>query len=210
MVSLPEGREEYYEVRDLDSESLSPIHRAARFIYLNRFCFNGLYRTNFKGKFNVPYGAYKSGKLPSLEHLKSCAGLLKKAELIQADFRKTLSVVEKGDFVYLDPPYAVSTRRMFVEYGAQQFSLDDLDILVGQLRILDRRGAIFVLSYADLKESRKVFRNWKTRRILTRRNMAGFSAARKSQFEVYVTNSDFFDTRIIKPSRFPQIPLPYS
>lgn len=188
LTSIPKGRSHYNEVRELNPKFLTPIKRAARFIYLNRYCFNGIYRTNSKGKFNVPYGGEKSGALPTLEHLKKSARCLKRATLMCADFRETLAKVQKGDFVYLDPPYAVSNRRVFVEYAANPFSVSDISVVGKLLREIHRKGATFVLSYADCTEARKTFSKWQVRRILTRRSIAGFLGARRNQYELCVTN----------------------
>lgn len=189
LQSLPKGRNYYYKVRKINPSTLKPIARAARFIYLNRFCFNGLYRTNSKGHFNVPYGAFKSGALPTAQHLRSSAKQLKSATLRCADFRQTLAAVRKGDFIYLDPPYAVSTRRVFVEYSAKPFLVSDIADLETILERIDKSGATFVLSYADCPEARKAFAKWRTTRVLTRRNVAGFLGARKKEYELCVTNA---------------------
>jgi DNA adenine methylase len=188
LVSIPKGRSHYKKVRKVKPASLRSIKRAARFIYLNRYCFNGLYRTNSKGEFNVPYGGKRSGTIPTLDHLKNSAACLKRATLMCADFRKTIQKVRKGDFVYLDPPYAVSNRRVFVEYAAKPFSVSDLAVLKRLLTRIDKKGATFVLSYAYCDEARKAFSSWQARRILTRRSVAGFHGARRNQYELCVTN----------------------
>lgn len=198
LTSIPKGRSHYNEVRQLNPKSLKPIKRAARFIYLNRYCFNGIYRTNSKGEFNVPYGGKKSGALPTLEHLKKSARCLKRARLMCADFRETLAKVQKGDFVYLDPPYAVSNRRVFVEYAANPFSVSDIFVVGKLLRKIHRKGATFVLSYADCTEARKTFSKWQVRRILTRRSIAGFLGARRNQYELCVTNFRAIDLHKLK------------
>jgi DNA adenine methylase len=186
--SIPKGKKHYNELRETDPATLGPIMRAARFIYLNRYCFNGLYRTNSKGEFNVPYGGGKTGALPSAEQLRNSARLLKRAKLVSWDFRRTLERVRKGDFVYLDPPYAVGNRRVFVEYGAKPFTLKDVTALGKLLRRISRKGAKFVLSYADCSEAREAFSKWKVRRIRTRRSVAGFLGARRDHYELCVTN----------------------
>jgi len=188
LSSMPKGRRQYYRIRNCNPAELTRIRRAARFLYLNRFCFNGLYRTNRRGQFNVPYGAHKAGPIPSLSQLRSCAAMLKRTQLISEDFRNTLSLITKGDFVYLDPPYAVAKRRVFTEYGAKIFTVYDLEELEEHLREIDRRGGYFVLSYADCSEARRVFQNWTTRRIQTRRSVAGFLGARRKQYEICATN----------------------
>ncbi|OQW29913.1 MAG: hypothetical protein A4E19_11205 [Nitrospira sp. SG-bin1] len=188
LSSMPKGKLYYNEMRETDPASLGSIMRAARFIYLNRFCFNGLYRTNSKGKFNVPYGGVKSGSIPSSEQLKKCAALLHRAELVSWDFRKTLAKAKKGDFVYLDPPYAVGNRRVFVEYGKQLFSEKDIKALRRILERISKKGVKFVLSYADCSEARKEFSKWSMRRMRTRRSVAGFLGARRNHYELCVTN----------------------
>lgn len=185
------GRAAYYKLRAMSGHG-DATWLAARFIYLNRFCFNGLYRTNFLGEFNVPYGAPKNDHLPSLKQLHACAQLLSRARLVHNDFRRPLGMVERGDFVYMDPPYAVSRRRVFVAYSKEPFSTKDLIDLATWLEEIDRRGASFVLSYADSHEARSLFGRWKRRRFAVRRNMAGFSGARRNHYELFVSNIKHF------------------
>ena len=93
--------------------------RAARFIYLNRYCFNGIYRTNLKGQFNVPYSGDGCGALPQNEVFQRCSRRLRGARFVSGDFEAVLSQAEKGDLVYMDPPYAVRAQRVFREYGPE-------------------------------------------------------------------------------------------
>ena len=104
LVEMPNTPADYYRIRALSPEKLSNIQRGCQVIYLNRFCFNGVYRTNRQGKFNVPRGR-DTGEMPGLTSLRSYAGRLKKTQLCSTDFLDTLSRVQPGDFVYLDPPY---------------------------------------------------------------------------------------------------------
>lgn len=188
LCRLPIGKQHYYAVRNESPDSLSPARRAARFIYLNRFCFNGLHRTNLKGKFNVPYGAPKNQNVPSLEQLHGCSLALTCAELEACDFRETLQRAQRGDFVYLDPPYALTSRRVFVEYGDRLFSSADLHDLKNQLARLDALGVFFVVTYAYSRESMGIFQRWRRKRVLVRRNVAGFSGFRRNHYEIHVTN----------------------
>lgn len=185
---LRTGSDHYYRIRALEPKRLTSAARAARFIYLNRFCFNGLFRTNRLGQFNVPYGAPKTINVPTLEQLRSCAEVLEHARILRADFRVTLAHVRRGDFVYLDPPYAVTNRRIFVEYSASPFTIEDLKELAELLSEIASRGASFVVSYADCREARQALHRWGWRRIPARRHMAGFSGARRTQYEIYATN----------------------
>jgi DNA adenine methylase len=184
------GEDAYYSVRAMQPRRA--IANAARFIYLNRFCFNGLYRTNVEGRFNVPYGAPKTPNVPGLVQFRACARLLARATLIAGDFRGPLENVTEGDFVYLDPPYAVSRRRVFIQYAKGHFSTKDLADLGAWLREIDRRKASFVLSYADSREARSAFRGWHTRRFAVRRNVAGFSNARRNHYELFLSNIENF------------------
>ena len=180
--------DEYYHVRALDPKVLGEIQRAARFIYLNRFCFNGLYRTNRSGGFNVPYGGRKTGTLPSLEQLLYASDLLSNTELVAGDFSVVLGRVKAGDFVYLDPPFSVTGRRIFKEYYRATFGESDLARLRQYLTALDGQGATFLLSYADSPEGNVLADGFSVKKIATRRNIAGFTGNRRTFNELLVTN----------------------
>ena len=111
LSEMPTDPDFYYELRARDVPSLSRVARASRFVYLNRFSFNGVYRTNRKGAFNVPRGR-KTGSLPTVESLVAVAKVLKNATLVCGDFENTLSYAKRGDFVYMDPPYRLDETRM--------------------------------------------------------------------------------------------------
>jgi len=185
---LPLGKEGYYSVRGLDPELLPTAEVAARFLYLNHYCFNGIYRTSAAGRFNVPYGPPKSHAPIDEERLLRSSRLLRRAAVIHADFEQTLSHAEAGDFVYLDPPFAVSARRVFRQYGPGSFASTDLPRLSAALSRLDREQVMFVVSYADSAEARRWLSSWSSRRVRTRRNIAGFASKRRSSYELVVTN----------------------
>ncbi|MGQ0613788.1 MAG: DNA adenine methylase [Planctomycetaceae bacterium] len=185
---LPRNGDMYKRLRATDPTRLRGVERAIRFVYLNRNCFNGLYRTNRQGAFNVPYSSSRTGALPPADVFEGCARLLQVAHLRAWDFGTTLRYTSEGDFVYLDPPYAVETRRVFREYGPKQFSQADLGRLSDHLDRLDDRGVVFLLSYADCAAARKQFKKWPTRRIRVRRHIAGFQGARRHAFELLVSN----------------------
>lgn len=185
---FPTGKEAYYEMRALRPEKLTPAEAAARFIYLNRFCFNGLYRTNKSGGFNVPYASSGTGQLPSGDLLHECANALKSASIKSGDFAETLSAVRAGDFVYLDPPFVVQKRRVFREYVADSFGQADLPRLTAMLKKIDLVGAFFVASYADCREGRQALAEWRQCRVRTKRHIAGFSKHRRHAYEIIATN----------------------
>ncbi len=179
----------FYRLRALDPSLLTPIERAARFFFLNRFCFNGLYRTDRNGRFNVPFAAQKTGNLPPWEQFSTAALLLKRSTVRCGDFELVLrSSVRAGDFVYLDPPYAVGNRRIFRQYGADTFGLSDLQRLRAVLEMIEDRGARFVLSYAYCREAKETFVGWSSRRVYTHRNISGFAKHRRRAAELIVTN----------------------
>jgi DNA adenine methylase len=187
---IERSAKQYYKIRDEHTNRLKAFGRAVRFVYLNRYCFNGIYRTNQEGKFNVPYARTKPGVIPPIDHFRRSANLLRNATLRAGDFGVVLSAVRKNDFVYLDPPYAVDSRRIFRQYDRREFSKRDLQRLAEHLVNIDRLGATFVVSYADCREAREVFDTWAVRRIRVRRNIAGFVSARRMATELLVTNSE--------------------
>jgi DNA adenine methylase len=187
--TVPRSAQAYYELRALDPEAMPNTEAAARFLYLNRYCFNGLYRTNRSGKFNVPFGQLRRNEQIDYDLLARASGLLQRAELLNADFERCLESARNGDFVYLDPPYATNgDSRLFAEYLPNSFSLLDLDRLEDCLVALDRRGVSFVLSYSDIPSVRDKLVRWRILKTSVRRNIAGFSGARKMSEEIVVTN----------------------
>jgi len=187
--TMRKGRNNYLRMRAINPSTLTPVLRAARFIYLNRFCFNGLYRTNRAGKFNVPYGGNKAGALPSSTALSKCSSCLQVAELFSGSFEVTLEKVIQGDFVYLDPPFSVKARRVFNEYDASQFNEKHLKRLRQWMQKLDRRGIPFLVSYAESEEGAALSKGFSTEVVGVKRNIAGFAANRRSANELLISNA---------------------
>jgi DNA adenine methylase len=189
LASLKRSKREYKKLRSLNPDTLLPCERAARFIYLNRYCFNGLYRTNLKGEFNVPYGGEKSGNLPSVEALRQCSRRLVETRLISGDFERVLRHARKGDFVYMDPPFAVHARRVFNEYHPDTFCSHDIARLRRWMERLDRKGISFLVSYAQSAEARILAEGFNCRRLSVRRNIAGFAGDRADSIELLISNT---------------------
>jgi DNA adenine methylase len=177
----------YYRWRDKRPDRLDIETRVVRFIYLNRNCFNGIYRLNERGEFNVPIGT-RSGAYFTRADLALCSSLLQKAKLLDGDFGSTLEYVRVGDFVYLDPPFALESRRVFREYGLKSFSTNDVHRLAKSLNQIVDRGADFLVSYADCKEARGLAANWNSIRLPVRRNVAGFTGSRRLAYEWLISN----------------------
>ena len=185
---MRKGEREYYKIRSLQPDRLPPAKRAARFIYLNRYCFNGLYRTNGSGGFNVPYGGRGSGSLPSSEALQRASSLLKRATLINGDFEKVLDRVKQGDFVYMDPPFSVSERRVFKEYDASIFGWKDIIRLRQRMDRLAKMRIPFVVSYVQSREAEYLAKGFNVSVVCVRRNISGFLASRSRCQELLISN----------------------
>lgn len=187
LCRIHRDRPTYLRWRRVNPESLDRETRALRFLYLNRNCFNGIYRTNLDGKFNVPMGT-RLGEYFSKDDLLYCSKLLQRTTLVAGDFVKTLERVKAGDFVYLDPPYAVTSRRIFKEYGKKIFDVADIPRLSESLREIVRRNADFLVSYADCAEARALAKEWNSVRLPIKRHIAGFAGDRKKAYEWLVSN----------------------
>lgn len=188
-TSLSPDEKTYYKIREAYAVEPEPIKRGAYFFYLNRYCFNGIYRTNLAGKFNVPFAASKTGALPSWGEIEKAVQQLRKASTSTEDFEHLIdSKIEKNDFVYLDPPYAVENERVFKQYNATTFGLTDLERLKASLSTIDKRGAKFVLSYADCPEALEAFSDWHHQEVSCQRNVAGFAHHRRKATELMFSN----------------------
>lgn len=160
----------FYSIRGRSYDD--PIDRAAHFIYLNKTAWNGLYRVNRWGEFNVPWGA-RTFTVPSLSSLEVVAQKLADIVLRTADFREVLVHAEEGDFVYLDPPYLkVSDTSKFNGYTQQRFRADDLAELAQLLNNLTDKGVRWLFSNRDSDEMRALFPDCEIVRLTVRRSVA--------------------------------------
>lgn len=182
------SRKQYLRLRSVDLGNLTPSQRAARFIYLNRFCFNGIYRTNLAGQFNVPYSGDRCGNLPSEETFRMCSRRLQRARFVPGDFERVLSQAEKGDLVYMDPPYAVRAKRIFKEYDPTAFTHADITRLRKWMDRLDVKGISFVVSYAESDEADVLKKGFSYETVVVRRHIAGFAAHRAMTNELLISN----------------------
>jgi DNA adenine methylase len=156
-----DGETYYYRVRDKYNDSQYSAAQAARFIYLNKTCFNGIFRVNSKGKFNVPYGRKDSPAIPDAAELVSVAAALKSASLHALSFEKALENSTRGDFVYLDPPYPpLNGTAYFTHYTSERFSEQDQKNVADRLHDLDKGGCLFMMSNADTPLIRRLYRKY--------------------------------------------------
>ena len=151
----------YYRLRAADPGLMSPVERAARFIFLNKTCYNGLYRVNRQGRFNVPFGRYKTPpQVYNAGNLRAAASHLAGATLRVADFAETMADAGQGDLVYLDPPYdPLSATANFTGYTANSFGQGEQERLMEAFRAASGRGAKVILNNSDTEFVRSLYRD---------------------------------------------------
>ncbi len=186
---LSEGKRYYLTIRDTDPAELPPLERAARFIYLNKTCFNGLYRVNSKGRFNVPMGKYKNPDIVQKERLKAASKLLKKATIKLMHFEKVIEFAQKGDFIYFDPPYYPLKKGMsFTTYTKEAFLEEEQKKLAEVFRQLDRKGCLLMLSNSDTDFIKDLYRGYKIHIVQAARMINCDGNKRGKINELVVTN----------------------
>jgi len=175
----------YYQVRE--SQPRERFIKAARFLYLNRTCWNGLYRVNLHGKFNVPRGT-KNKVLLDTDNFENIAKRLSKGMILCQDFEKTLSLSGKGDFVFIDPPYTVNhNSNGFLEYNEKIFSWADQERLKDAITSAVGRGAMITMTNADHHSIHKLYAGmYKIEKIERSSVIAGKSSHRGVTSEVLI------------------------
>jgi DNA adenine methylase len=181
----------YYSIRE--NNPRGAIEKTSRLLFLNRTCFNGLYRVNNKGKFNVPLGKYSNPNIVNEENLHAVSHILQSSRIsIKCrDFEAVLRDAKKGDLIYFDPPYQpVSSTANFTSYTNKDFSYDDLTRLAELCLKLDSRGCKVLLSNSDSKEVADIFakNSWKITRIEANRSINSNSKKRTGHFELLIKN----------------------
>lgn len=186
------SRDFFYAVREElnGSASLSPLARAAHFVYLNKTCFNGLHRVNKSGGFNVPWGKYENPTICDADNLRACSAALQGVELRCEDFRYALARIQNPNRVaYLDPPYVpVSKTSNFVGYGKAGFGPLDQAALEVCCQNIGHKQSKFVLSNADCEKTRLLYHKWNVRLVQARRNVNSKGGKRGPVGELLVTN----------------------
>ncbi len=181
----------YYSIRE--SNPRSEIEKTSRLIFLNRTCFNGLYRVNSKGKFNVPLGKYSNPNIVNEENLYAVSNILQSSRIsIKCrDFEAVLRDAKKGDLIYFDPPYQpTSATANFTSYTNKDFTYDDLTRLAELCLKLDSRGCNVLLSNSDSKEVADIFATnpWKITKIEANRSINSNSKKRTGHYELLIKN----------------------
>ncbi len=183
-------QEHFTAVRALDPLNLEPAERAARFIYLNKTCFNGLWRVNKSGRFNVPIGRYKDPRFCDPTTLIRASNALKGVEIKNVIFEEALSMTAPGDFVYLDPPYdPISPTASFTSYTKEGFGWEAQERLAAACASLNRRGVRFLLSNSATPRIRELYKGFEQRLIHCARAVNSKADARGGVDEVLVFNA---------------------
>lgn len=165
----------------------SEVRTGALFLYLNRLCFNGLFRVNRKGEFNVPYGRYVNPDVVRAATLMASCGALACARVFCQDFEAALALAGQDDLVYLDPPYSpVSTTSFTAYHGA--FGFDEQIRLSNACRALDARGGRFMLSNSSHDELLRLYEGFDVQRVRARRAINSSAAGRGEVDEIIVRN----------------------
>lgn len=178
----------YYKVRASRPEGKA--EQAARFLYLNHTSFNGIYRVNLAGVYNVPFGRRPAPQIPTAEHLRHVSKRLKQARLDSGDFEKSIERVERGHLVFLDPPYTVAhNHNGFVKYNQRLFSFEDQERLSSLIDEIKDREAYYILANAAHESIASLFDKGDTLIETRRRNViGGANAPRGSATEYLFTN----------------------
>lgn len=168
----------YYEERARTYANGS-ARAAAQFIYLNRVCWNGLYRVNLRGEFNVPIGTKSNVWLKS-DNFEAISARLSQAKLIAGDFEAAIRAAREGDFVFADPPYTVQHNlNGFVKYNEQLFQWSDQERLAAVLKAAKRRGVQFIVSNADHKSVIDLYRSFARVESVKRPSVIGGTNAKR-------------------------------
>lgn len=201
---IPKSNEDrkgfFYECRTrfnhLKKTGENRVELAALFIFLNRTCFNGLYRVNRKGEFNVPIGSYKNPAILDEDNLRNLSQALKGVEIVCADYHQSIDFIDEQTFVYIDPPYRpLSETSSFTEYAEGDFNDDAQRGLAEFVRRIDDKGAKFLLSNSDPKNADpkdeffdELYSGFTIRRVFASRMINSNAEARGKISEILVSN----------------------
>jgi len=188
------------QMKEFDYEHFgeSWVERASLLIFLNKTCYNGLFRLNRRGEFNVPFGQYKSPAIYDPERIHQASAALKDTEILQGDFEASESIIKRGALVYLDPPYRpISKTSGFTDYSQAGFTDDDQRRLSEYYRRMDKKGAYLILSNSDPKNENPkddffedLYRGYRIERVDASRSINSVGARRGLIKELIITNYD--------------------
>lgn len=182
LKTFENSEEKFYKIRALKFSDLDKEYAAARTIYLNRTCFNGLYRVNRQGDFNVAFGRYKNPKICDQEALLSASDVLQNVKIMHGDYKDVLQETAKcGDFVFLDPPYLPISKHSFRGYTKEQFCREDHQELSNEVKRLQQIGCHVVLTNSNHPLVRELYEQHEIEVVSTRRNISSKAETRTGE-----------------------------
>lgn len=189
-LDLNNSSDSYYAIREeFNQTSLFTPRKAALFLYLNHFGFNGIWRVNFRGKFNVPFGRHNNPNIPSIEKIMEFSKMLKKVTLLNKSFEYATMKAKKGDFVYFDPPYLpISKTACFTDYTSQGFTIEDQLRLAENFKKLNTKGVRIILSNSDVPEIEELYKGFNLQHVTVNRTINSNANKRTGFKEVIITN----------------------
>ncbi|KXB09315.1 DNA adenine methylase [candidate division MSBL1 archaeon SCGC-AAA833F18] len=191
------NEKKYYEARDefnkpIRGEKLDKVREASLLLYLNRTCFNGLYRENSKGEFNVPFGDYSNPDFVREKQIRECSKILKNLEILNEDFEYIIDKAKPGDLVYFDPPYQpVSETADFTQYAKEGFDFSEQERLRDTCVKLDKNDVFFVLSNSWAEPVRELYEEvekFEVNQVSAKRDISSKAETRGPVYEILVTN----------------------
>jgi DNA adenine methylase len=177
----------FYEKRNWRPSTL--VESASRLIFLNRTCYNGLYRVNSRGEFNVPFGRYSKPKILDAQNLRAISKALNdtNAQLWSSDYKSALSTCGKNDFVYLDPPYQPKSKTSsFTDYAPGGFSEADQRELAEEFKRLVERGCKVLLSNSETPLTNRLYERFEKIRVTVNRPISSVGSSRRGYKEILV------------------------
>ena len=188
-IKFNHTREDYYLARDLFNETNNQILKSALLLYLNRHCFNGLYRVNSQNKFNVSYGTCGSTTLPSASDIKNLSKVFQKCKILNNDFEEVVKSAIKGDFIYFDPPYMQITKTSnFTNYTSDGFNETDQKRLFNLFKEMDKKGVYLMESNSDSPFIEELYKEFNIYKIDIKRNISVNESTRGTVKEIIITN----------------------
>lgn len=186
-----DGQKEFYYDRraEYNKEPFNTIRKSTLLIFLNRTCFNGLYRENRKGEFNVPHGRAKNPTICDEDNLRNVSKALKYVKILNGSYTEALKTAKAGDFVYLDPPYdPVNPTSSFTSYSIDDFGKDDQRLLKTVFDELTSRGCFVALSNSDTPFMRELYKDYRQETLLASRSINAKGTGRGKVTELLVLN----------------------
>ncbi|TFG24858.1 MAG: DNA adenine methylase [Promethearchaeota archaeon] len=187
-------KEYYYKIRELDRNpkiynKISDVEKASRNVFLNKCCYNGLYRVNSKGQFNVPFGRYKNPNYCDVENLRAVSVSLKNVKIIHDSFETCLNYAEQGDFIYFDPPYhPLSATSSFTSYTKEDFGVNYQKKLYNVYRELDNCGCKLMLSNSYSNFILDLYKDYKKVELKAKRSINSDATKRGEIKEILILN----------------------